>query len=523
MQRRTIFCLFLFFSIFSAPVSRSQGPMPAEGIDKPVRVEIPVKSTDQAYHIIPVGSTGVLLYFKSIETIDDSLTKWYFSLYDNTLHPLWVKSVALRSGLEAKDYSIEKDTVTVLFLTGEKAKGITPSEMMIRLECKSGKINGKRYPVRDIVVPVKFIVSQGHTFLGYNLKNEPAHIQIADTGTGKVSDCMLTGKETNSTLTGFIIDTLNNILYATIRKQVSKKNNVSDLVKINFSGTIISETEISTISPQWEPGNLQMILVNTDDLLVIGTYSAAGKSTKNGPNSSSGFFTCRIKNGNQTDIRFTNFLELKNFKNILAEKDLAIIKKKGSRKNEPGNEFSPEVNLLVHPLVVHNDQVLFIGESYNPEYHAENFTEFDFYGRPYINSYNVFDGYRYTSAIVAGFDKSGNLKWDNSLEIRNLISPELNPKVNVFSSSSDTMVLCYSSEARIASKIIRGNEVVEKLDFSAMEQMFAEDKMLTDSKNYMVPWYGTFFLCYGFQEIKNINSSENKKRLVYYFTKVKFE
>jgi hypothetical protein len=85
------------------------------------------------------------------------------------------------------------------------------------------------------------------------------------------------------------------------------------------------------------------------------------------------------------------------------------------------------------------------------------------------------------------------------------------------------MVLCYSSEARIASKIIRGNEVVEKLDFSAMEQMFAEDKMLTDSKNYMVPWYGTFFLCYGFQEIKNINSSENKKRLVYYFTKVKFE
>jgi hypothetical protein len=425
--------------------------------------------------------------------------------------------------LEARDYSIEKDTVTVLFLPGEKTKGITPSEMMIRLECKSGKINGKRYPVRDNVLPVKFMVLHGNAFLGYNLKNEPAHIQIADTGTGKVADCMLTGKETNSTLTGFIIDTLNNILYATIRKPVSKKNNVSDLVKINFTGTIISETEISTISPQWEIENLQMIFVNTDDLLVIGTYSAAGKSPKNGSNSSSGFFTCRIKNGNQTDIRFTNFLELKNFKNILAEKDLAIIKKKGSRKNESGNEFSPELNLLVHPLVVHNDQVLFLGESYNPEYHAENFTEFDFYGRPYINTYNVFDGYRYTSAIVAGFDRSGNLKWDNSLEIRNLISPELNPKVNIFCSSSDTMVLCYSSEARIASKIIRGNEVVEKLDFSAMEQMYTEDKMLTESKNYMVPWYGTFFLCYGFQEIKNINSSENKKRLVYYFTKVKFE
>ena len=109
------------------------------------------------------------------------------------------------------------------------------------------------------------------------------------------------------------------------------------------------------------------------------------------------------------------------------------------------------------------------------------------------------------------------------MEIRNLISPDLNPKVNVFCSSSDTMVLCYCSEARIASKIIRENDVVEKLDFSTLEQMFPEDKMLSDSKNYMVPWYGPFFLCYGYQEIKNINSSKDKKRLVYYFTKVKFD
>ena len=57
-----------------------------------------------------------------------------------------------------------------------------------------------------------------------------------------------------------------------------------------------------------------------------------------------------------------------------------------------------EMNLLVHPLIVHNGQIIFMGESYMPEYHPENFTEFDFYGRPYINTYNVFDGYRYTSA-----------------------------------------------------------------------------------------------------------------------------
>lgn len=524
MYKKSIFCLFLFFSLFSGPGSRSQGPQASLSIDRPVRVEIPARSTDETYHIIPVNPTGVLLYFRSVETMNDSLTKWYFSLYDKNLHPLWVKNIPVKTGLEVRDYYLEKDTLTLLFLAIEKAKGVSGSEMIIRLDYKSGKFTGSRHALNGNIVPVKFLVFQDHAYLGYNLKNEPAHIQVVDLESGKVADYPLTSAGTISNLTGFILDTLNSTLYATIRKTVSKNHIVCDLLKMNFAGTILSETEISTVSPLWEIRNPQLILVNPDELLVIATYSVSGTSRKNGSfTSSSGFFTCRFRNGIQTDIRSKNFLDLKNFQNIVGEKDLVAIKKKALKKNRPVNDYVPEVNLLVHPVIVNHDQVVFMGESYVLEYHPENFTEFDFYGRPYINTYNVFDGYRYTSAIIAGFDKTGNLKWDNSMEIRNLISTELIPKVNVFCSSSDTMVLCYSSEARIASKIIRENDVVEKLDFSAMEQMNPEDKMLSDNKNYMVPWYGPFFLCYGYQEIKNINSSENKKRLVYYFTKVRFD
>ncbi len=524
MQRKGIFFLLLFFSLFSGPGSRSQMPQASLNIDRLVRVEIPAKSTEETYHIIPVNTTGVLLYFRSVETLNDSLTKWYFSLYDIDLHPLWIKNIPLRTGMEVRDFYLEKDTLTLLFLSGEKTKGITGTEMMVRLDCKSGKFTGSRHTLNANVVPVKFLVFHDYAFLGYNLKNEPAHIQVINLESGNVTDNPLTPPGIISNLTGFIIDTLSSNLYATIRKTISKNHLVSNILKINFSGAMVSETEISTISPLWEIRNPQLILVNPDELLVIATYSAVGRSGKNGSsNGSSGFLTCRVTNGIQTDIRFKNFLELKNFRNIVEEKDLVAIKKKALKKNRPVNDYTPEVTLLVHPVIVHNNQVIFMGESYMPEYHPENFTEFDFYGRPYINTYDVFDGYRYTSAIIAGFDKTGNLIWDNSMEIRNLISPDLNPKVNVFCSSSDTMVLCYSSEARIASKIIRENEVVEKLDFSTMEQMYPEDKMLSDSKNYMVPWYGPFFLCYGYQEIKNINSSEDKKRLVYYFTKVKFD
>ncbi len=524
MQRKSIFCAFLILSFFYGPLICSHGQQASSYIDKPERVEIPAKSTDETYHVIPVGSTGVLLYFKSVETVNDSLTKWYLSLYDKDLHPLWAKSIPLKTGLEAKDFSLEKDTLTLLFLASEKTKGTTGVELMVRVEYKSGKITGTRYAITGNAIPIKFLTCQGHAYIGYDLKNEPAHIQVTDLGLGKVADCQLTTQGTISTLTGFIIDTLSNTIYATIRKTLSKNNVISDLLKINFSGTIVSETEISTISPLWEIKNPQMILVNPDDLLVIATYSSSGRAGKNEmQKGSSGFYSCRIKSGVQTDIQFKNFLELKNSQNIVGERDMDAIKKKVVKKKQSINDYATELNLLVHPLIIHNDQVIFMGESYIPEYHSENFTEFDFYGRPYINTYNVFDGYRYTNAIIAGFDKSGNLKWDNSMEIRNLISPDLNPRVDIFCSSSDTMVLCYSSEARIASKIIWKDDVVEKLDFSAIDQLNPEDKMLTESKNYMIPWYGPFFLCYGYQEIKNINSAENKKRLVYYFTKVKFD
>lgn len=517
-------CLFLYFLFFAVPGSHSQGPKPSAGPDRPVRVEIPARSTDETYHIIPVNSTGALLYFRSVETVNDTLTKWYFSLYDQDLGTVWVKSIPVRTGLEVKDYFLENEQLALFFLAGEKTKGITAAEMIVTLDCKSGKFTGSRHSISNTILPVKFVTSRGTAYLGYNIKNEPAHLQVISLEKGTFNDYPLSAQGSVSTLNGFILDTTNSGVYATVRKPEPKNYAACFLLKLNSSGSVLSESEISTASPLWELRSPQLILENPDDLLVIATYAVSGRSGKNAQvTGSSGFFTCRFRGGIQTDIHFLNFLDLKNFRNIVGEKDMEAIKKKALKKNRPVNDYVSEVNLLVHPLIVTPDQVIFMGESYTPEYHPENFTEFDFYGRPYINTYNVFDGYRYTSAIVAGFDKSGNLKWDNTMEIRNLISTELLPRVNLFRARTDSMVLCYSSEARIASKIIHENEVVEKLDFSAMDQMYPEDKMLSDAKNYMVPWYGPFFLCYGYQEIKNINSSENKKRLVYYFTKVKFD
>jgi len=111
---------------------------------------------------------------------------------------------------------------------------------------------------------------------------------------------------------------------------------------------------------------------------------------------------------------------------------------------------------------------------------------------------------------------------DNTMEVRNLRAFDLFPRQNIFFSGSRA-ILSYLAEGKIASKIIQENEVSEPLDFTPVGQMNPGDKLVSDSKNRMIPWYDNYFLCYGYQEIKNIALSDNSNRRVFYCTKIRFE
>jgi len=189
MKEKTGFWFFfLVFLLFTTVSSTGQGTQGSPGTDRPVRVEIPARSTEETYHIVPVHQTGVLLYYRSVETLDDTLTKWYFSLYDTDLHPVWVKSLPVRTGLEVRDSYLLKDTLSLLFIAGEKTKGIAENVMIVHLDCKTGKFTGSQSVLNGNVSVVKFLALQERTVMGYNLKNEPAHIRITEKGSGKVSD-----------------------------------------------------------------------------------------------------------------------------------------------------------------------------------------------------------------------------------------------------------------------------------------------------------------------------------------------
>ncbi len=83
---------------------------------------------------------------------------------------------------------------------------------------------------------------------------------------------------------------------------------------------------------------------------------------------------------------------------------------------------------------------------------------YDYYGRAVPQYYSVFDGYRYTNALIASFDKNGEVQWSNIFDMLKIISFSLKERVNCFFDGDD-IILSYTENGQIASEIINGADM----------------------------------------------------------------
>ncbi|MDD4602222.1 MAG: hypothetical protein PHF97_00245 [Bacteroidales bacterium] len=509
---------FLVFQAFSQHHHEKNNP------DRPLRVEISVTSDNETHRVIPCGPDGILLFFRSQESFDEANIKWYFSYYNQNLEQVWVKSYPIPKGLDIRDFQSKPDTVTLLYCTSGKTKDRENSFQILRIDCKHAMFlkNSGNYPLDGEIS--FFGVQKEWAWIGINSKGEAGKIIQLDLNKGQLKNIVL-GEGNQIVLRYMKPDSSAQFVTAIVSRFLTKKTSEHYLVHYDTTGKISYEVLLSSQQNDHDLNRFQIARTPDGSDLLFGSYTqgGSGNSGKNKfPDESTGFFSSRIQNKSQKEIKYFNFLEFKNANILLSEKDILSLKKKALKKNKSLGEYSLDFSLIIHDPITWKNQLILIGEVISPQYHTENFTEFDYYGRPYTNSYSVFDGYRFVNAIVAGFDLSGNLLWDNAMEIRNIISFERLPKLIPYFSGDD-LILCYSGDGKIATKIIRMGEVIEKLDFSPNELRDPEDKLINESKSKLFYWYDNYFISSGYQEIKNIALVGNNRRLVFFFNKLRFE
>ena len=137
-------------------------------------------------------------------------------------------------------------------------------------------------------------------------------------------------------------------------------------------------------------------------------------------------------------------------------------------KKEKGKTKRFNYRLLVHEIIQRGDTYVMIAEAYYPRYDYGN-TGPAF--RPFVpqqlgsngggaQPFNPnFLGYKYTHAVVLGFDTNCNIIWDHTFKIEDTQSFYLEENVMV-TAVGEKIILTYLEENEIRSKVVDGEEII---------------------------------------------------------------
>lgn len=238
---------------------------------------------------------------------------------------------------------------------------------------------------------------------------------------------------------------------------------------------------------------------------------------------SRGLFLASIDPSGMQQLRYYNYGDLENFFKYMKAKREKRVKERIERRKIKGKRTRFNYRFLVHEIVPYNNQYILLGEAFYPRYTSTGtyygfFNPNSVYQNSIIRDGRIFDGYRYTHAVVMGFDLNGKLLWDNSFEINDVKTFTLEQFVKL-EVQKDRIALLYLFENEIRTKIIKNDEVLEGKTFEPIRTR-AENEIVKKEEtdfNKLDYWYHDFFFAYGVQEITNPGTG---KRRVFFINKV---
>jgi hypothetical protein len=260
-----------------------------------------------------------------------------------------------------------------------------------------------------------------------------------------------------------------------------------------------------------------------DAQVVAGVYG-----NKNGKYSR-GIFVAEINQVGEYKTNYYNFGDLQNFFSYMKAKKEKRVKDRIERKKVKGKKIKFNYRLLVHEIVPYKDKFVMLGEAFYPKYRYYNGMNYNSGVAaalaPTMRGEQIFDGYQYTHAVVIGFDARGNLKWDNSFEINDVKSFELQQFVRI-APAEDHIVLLYFFDNLIRSKIIKDNQVLEGKTEDPIKSNFTTDiiKEKNTESGKLDYWYSKNFFASGVQKIKNTGTGkEIGYRKVFFINKLRYQ
>ncbi len=481
-------------------------------VEQPLRYEVELEWGEEYYNVIPAAGYGVALIRRNDEKYEKGKTAWEIVMLDTTLTKRWTEDIYIDYEYDLIGYDNIRNRLFFLFQFDPNRAS---EDIIVEIDIPSARYNTYEIKRTFNLQLTEFEIVNNSAILGGYVNTRPTVMQyFFREGTTKVlpgfyfDRSRLLDLEVNDTTGIFTI--------ITSIRTFDKKNTIA-VRKFTSEGEMIDNYNLE---PREKTSlvDARNISINSNVDILAGTYSNRNiKYTR-------GIFLAYIdQNGNQ-DINYFNYADLNNFFNYMKARRQKRIEKRIKRRKIKGKKLRFNYRLLVHDIIPYKDNFILLGEAYYPKYNNYNTYGgiYSYYpDRSYYRNY-YFEGYRYTHAVVIGFDHQGNLLWDNSFEINDVMSYNLKQFVHADPRKNE-IVLLYNYENVIRSKIIREDEVIEGKSFNDILLKFQDDEVRNNDSEYggLEKWYDNRFYAYGIQKIKNLRDKGVKlNRRVFFINKI---
>jgi hypothetical protein len=498
-QMKAIFAVFLLLLAIGCLEASGQ-------LDQTARIEFVVGSnSDEDFDVISLGVEGLLVSKQKEEM--SGKKKWSFSRYNNQLKQLWENQHQLDYDLKPMLSYHNRD-----FLYWLLQESDTEKFQIFRLDLSDGETDIFKGTWHTPATITHFKVLGGVAFMGGYWHEKPV-VMTFSFFDKKIK--VLPYLFTNQT-------EINNIEIDEQRNQVNvvlytfKKRDCQFQIKTySYEGLLLRSTSISTENDNALISGKILPLDNQHSIL-IGNYAQGCTQYSQGL-----YFTRLLDNGDPEKLQWIDFSKLENFFNYLKPRRKQKVVEKINKQKEEGREPKFRYRLLVHDIVKTANEWVLVAEVYYPIYKTSTTPLPGWTKNRERNKESQGDGYRYTHAIVCGFDpNNGNLLWDNCFAIKDVESDDLLEKVQI-TQQKDKLILGYPYDGKIHTEVIEKNKVVRETESFDIKTESETEKITNNTDEQLTTWYDNFFLAYGYQKINPEKFGTTRE--VFFIAKLKYD
>ncbi len=485
---------------------------------QPMRLEIPIDDFRDDFEVVDGYEGGLLVVQNTNEPLDNG-DLWYFHLINKDLEKEWElnRIIDERAELIAFDYSIG-----FFFLLFEVNSRFREYKALVI------DVNGENVLVHDFETPfemdIHFFEALDNGILMIGRHNHRPVGLIYDL-VGNKPQVLPGFYNHNEHVYDVVIDEKKRAFSVVLAERMRNGKYTNRIKTFTYDGLLVVENLI-------HPGEDLNIVDGTTTNFGSGIQYMVGTYSLKTSDYSSGIYISKFVNGQQRFIKPHNYGDFNNFFAYRGERAAKRIARRVARKKARGKKPRFNYQLFIHEVIQKGDLNIIVAEAYYAKYASTR----SIYGRQaaytnqqyaYPSTFQSFLGYKFTHAIIVAFDSNGNIVWDNSYRTNDITSFNLQESVAA-NIQGDKAVIAYLDDARIKTKVIQGNEVLEGKTYNPVKLMYQGDKLTSTNRDLEIKgvrnWYSNYLFSYGAQRIKNKSLPRaERRRKVFYINKLEFE